>query len=203
MCTATRLSQATIIPNKTTLSLIHALEMSWIRPYGPMDTLISDQESGLNSDEARVFLSRTGIVLELVGVDDHAKMIEKHNHILRLTYLKLRSQAIEQGLNVPNEHLLTCCVTAKNSTFAVGDTTPMMAAIGKQPAVLPNLDTIGAQADDSHTGPDGYSRGRLRLKELSLQNIAEVSALQRMQIAARTKTRPSVQATGLQAGDEV
>ena len=53
---AARLSQATMIEEKSTLALLHALEMAWVRPYGPMTYLESDQEGGLVSEAAKVYI---------------------------------------------------------------------------------------------------------------------------------------------------
>jgi hypothetical protein len=79
----------------------------------------------------------------------------------------------------------------------------MLAVFGRQPSILPNLEEIASHHDDSHTGPDGLSRGRHRLRELSVQAMVEATALQRMTRAANTKTRQSVEAKQLVVGDQV
>ena len=203
ICTCTRLTAAYILENKTVQSLIHAFEITWVRPYGNPQYLESDQEGAWNSDEGRVYLSRLGIELDLKGVDAHAKMLEKHNHLLRLTFLKLRSQAIQEGIQATKQHLLTCAVTAKNCLFTIGDTTPMIAVFGRQSAVLPNTERTASTLDDSHTGPDGPSRGRHRLQEIATQSMVEASAITRMQTAANTKTRETAEAKNISVGDEV
>ena len=53
-----RLSQATILSTKTTQELNRTFEMAWVRPYGPPTNLESDQESGLVTDEAELYLQR-------------------------------------------------------------------------------------------------------------------------------------------------
>jgi hypothetical protein len=158
ICVCTRFSSATILELKTTSALIHAFELSWVRPYGPPQYLETDPEAGWNADEAKVYLTRLGTSLDIKGVDSHAKMLETHHQILRMIYLRLTTQARTEGIRATKDHILTCALTAKNSLFTVGDTTPMLAVFGRQPSILPNLEEIASHHDDSHTGPDGLSR---------------------------------------------
>ena len=48
---AIRLSVGSILPDKTTASIIAAIGNNWIRHYGSMQILIADGESGLASEE--------------------------------------------------------------------------------------------------------------------------------------------------------
>jgi len=198
-----RLSQATILSSKTTNDLIRTFEMAWVRPYGPPLFLESDQESGLVTDEAKLYLQRAGTTLRVKGVDAHAKMAEKHHHLLRLMYLRIASQAAEEGINAPKDLLLTAALTAKNSLLTVGNSTPMLSTLGQQPPLLPDIDQPPAALDDSHTGPDGFSRGRHRIREIATQACIEESAIRRMKEAATTKTRQCAQAKDLETGMEV
>ena len=125
ICAFTRLSQACWLPNKTTKALLEGIDTIWIRPYGAMDILESDQESGLINDEAKVYFARLGVNLKLKGVNAHVKMLERHHGWLRQQYLKCKSQCEEEGLNFTREQLLSVCLTAKNSLFTVGKSTPM------------------------------------------------------------------------------
>ena len=185
------------------MELLHTFETLWIRPYGNPDVIETDQESGLTSDEAKVYFDRLGITCRLKGVDSHAKMVEVHHRILRDTYHRIRTHAELEGLAVTKEHCLTCALTAKNNLFTVGSGTPMMAAFGRQSPVLPNIEQTTCNLDDTHTGPEGISRGRHRLQEIASQSMIEATAKERMNIAINTKTRKSAEATGLQAGDKV
>lgn len=197
----TRLTQAQILDEKTSEAILQGMEYLWIRPYGPPAKIESDQESGLITEEAKVYLLRLGIELVEKGVGAHVRMLEVHHHILRQTFLKLVAQAHEEGIRATNNFLLTCAVTAKNALFTVGSSTPLQATFGTQPAILPDIEQVTANIDDSNTGPDGISRGRLRLKELACQDMIEVTAQERMKRAASSKTRPSVAATGLEVGE--
>jgi len=198
-----RLSQACILPNKTTHELIRSFELLWVRPYGPPLTIESDQESGLVCDEAKMYFSRLGTELKIKGVDAHAKMAERHHDLLRTMYLRIVAQAQEEGIEAPKDLLLTAALTAKNSLLTVGSSTPLASTLGQQPPLLPDIDQPPSALDDSHTGPDGYSRGRHRIREIATQSCVEASAVKRMQEAANSKTRPCAQAKDLAPGQEI
>ena len=203
ICAVTRLSQACWLPSKTTPSLIDGIDLMWIRPYGPMDVLESDQESGLVNDESKVYFSRLGTELKLKGVNAHVRMLEKHHDWLRQQYLRTKTQCEEEGLNFTKERLLSVCLTAKNSLFTVGKSTPMQAVFGRQPAVLPNLEQGDALLDDTNTGPDGVSRHSIRLREIALDNMIQTTAVERAARALRSKTRRSGHDESYVQGDKV
>ena len=168
-----------------------------------MDILETDLESGLVSETVKVYLARLGVTLKTKGVGAHIRMLEKHHDILRRVFLRLVVQLAEEGIKATADHILSCALTAKNSLFTVGDSTPMMATFGRQPAVLPNIEQATSMLDDSHTGPDGLSRGRHRIRELAVLDMVETTAAERARRAANSKTRTSAQAAGLQAGEMV
>ena len=140
---------STWLPSKTTPALLTGIDQIWIRPYGAPDIIESDQESGLVNDEAKVYFSSVGVELKLKGVNAHVRMLEKHHDWLRLQYNRVKSQCLEEGLNFTKEQLLSVCLTAKNSLFTVGKSTPMQAVFGRQPAILPSLEQGDAILDDT------------------------------------------------------
>eukprot|EP00975_Prorocentrum_lima_P002465 542092-Prorocentrum_lima.AAC.1 len=58
----------------------------------------SDQEGGLISEEAKVFLSRVVTTLKEKGVGSHARMVGRHHAILRQAYLRIKAQVEGYGL---------------------------------------------------------------------------------------------------------
>ena len=163
----------------------------------------SDQESGLISEEAKLYLQRVGTELKEKGVNAHARLVEKHHDILRVTYFKIVLQAAEEGIQVTEEQALSLAITAKNSLFTVGNSTPMQAVFGRQSPLLPNLDTSPAGLEDESGGTDGHSRGRHRLREWAVQSMVEATAQNRIRRALNTKTRGAVQAQQYTPGDDV
>eukprot|EP00975_Prorocentrum_lima_P039509 8301960-Prorocentrum_lima.AAC.1 len=67
-------TQARIVNDRTTHSILQALQEIWIRPFGPPRIMECDQGGGLISDEAKVLLSRVGTTLGEKGVGPHARM---------------------------------------------------------------------------------------------------------------------------------
>jgi len=78
-----------------------------------------------------------------------------------------------------------------------------MSTFGQQTPLLPDIDEPPASLDDSHTGPDGFSRGRHRIREIATQACIEESAIRRIKEATKTKTRQCSQAKGLEPGMEI
>ena len=203
ICAFTRLSQGDWLDSKETHSLLNTFDRIWVRPYGPPEIVESDQESGLINDEAKVYFSRIGSELKLKGVGAHVRMLEKHHDYLRQLYLRVREQCAEEGINVTKELLLGICIVAKNSLFTVGNSTPMQAVFGRQPAILPNLEQGDALLDDSGVGPDGISRNSIRIREIACEEMLQVTSKERAERASRSKTRRAVQLEKYEVDDKV
>ena len=203
ICAFTRLSQGDWLDSKETHSLLNTFDRIWVRPYGPPEIVESDQESGLINDEAKVYFSRIGSELKLKGVGAHVRMLEKHHDYLRQLYLRVREQCAEEGINVTKELLLGICIVAKNSFFTVGNSTPMQAVFGRQPAILPNLEQGDALLDDSGVGPDGISRNSIRIREIACEEMLQVTSKERAERASRSKTRRAVQLEKYEVDDKV
>jgi hypothetical protein len=199
----TRLSQGDWLKSKETHELLCTFDRIWVRPYGPPEIIESDQESGLINDEAKVYFSRIGSELKLKGVGAHVRMLEKHHDYLRQLYLRVKAQCAEEGINITSDLLLGICIVAKNSLFTVGNSTPMQAVFGRQPAILPNLEQGDALLDDSGVGPEGISRNSIRVREIACEEMLQVTSKERAERAARSKTRRAVQGEQYQVEDKV
>ena len=140
----------------------------------------------------RVYFSRIGSELKLKGVGAHVRMLEKHHDYLRQLYLRVKAQCAEEGINITSDLLLGICIVAKNSLFTVGNSTPMQAVFGRQPAILPNLEQGDALLDDSGVGPEGISRNSIRVREIACEEMLQVTSKERAERAARSKTRRAV-----------
>ena len=104
-----------------------------------------------------MYLDRLGTKLQEKGVGSHARMVERHHQILRQCFLRLAAQAKEEGIEAPNNHLLTLAVTAKNALFTVGGVSPTQALFGRQLAILPDIEQVLSSLDDTNGQPDGLS----------------------------------------------
>jgi hypothetical protein len=103
---ATRWTVAGVIEGKDTASLLHFITTFWIRTLGPMKCLLSDQESGLFSEEASIWSERHGITLRPKPVGSHAALIERHHQEFRDVLHRIVAQAESEQLLIPIED---CC----------------------------------------------------------------------------------------------
>ena len=117
--TTTRYTQARILDARTSAALLHGIETLWIWPFGAPKFLETDQESGLITEEAKVYFARLGTQLVEKGVGSYVRMLETHHRMLRTMFLRLVSQAKEEGITCTSNHLLTSTVTPKNALVTV------------------------------------------------------------------------------------
>eukprot|EP00971_Amphidinium_carterae_P121653 2409190-Amphidinium_carterae.1 len=61
----------------------------WIRVFGQMKTLISDQEAGVKSENSGIILSRWGVQRVLLPEGRHAGIVQRQREILRSVYHKI------------------------------------------------------------------------------------------------------------------
>ena len=96
-----------------------------------------------------------------------------------------------------DEALFAC-----NALLAVHGTTPYEALFGRTPQLLRDLDTSSGPASDDISGGRA-SRHIHRLREISLTNIIQGHAEERLRIATNSRTRPAIQTLDLKVGDQV
>ena len=73
------------ITSKNTTTLCEAIDTTWYQNWGPFKHLVIDGEKGMESAEAKAFLSRKGIKIDVRAVGQHARMIERRGAVLRHT----------------------------------------------------------------------------------------------------------------------
>jgi hypothetical protein len=61
---ATRWSAGDILSSKSAIKIIESLTKTWLRPYGPMKVLTTDQEAGLTGEEAAQWCDRWAIQIK-------------------------------------------------------------------------------------------------------------------------------------------
>ena len=108
----------------------------------------------------------------------------------------------KDGLNVTPGQLLDESLLACNCILSVHGTSPYEALFGRVPPLLRDLHGEHSTALDDISG-GATSKHIHRLRELSLQNIIQGHAEERLRIASTTKTRPAVQSLDLKPGDLV
>ena len=88
ICVCTRLTQAKLVTDRHTGTLLKCIQDMWIRPYGAPRVLESVQEGAFRSDILTSWLQRAGTTLTLKPKNTHTWMVEKHHDILRQLVLQ-------------------------------------------------------------------------------------------------------------------
>ena len=202
---ATRFSTGDIVLRKTPEDIFTVIYFSWIRTFGKMETLITDQEGAMTSHEATAFLARHGISLKLRPKNTKAWMVERHNEIVRQGMHRLYDSCVAASLAIPIRHRLCEVFFYKNALLQYGGFSPYNSVIGRQPTLLPNIEDTNLElADDRRTGTlMGISRGAAKLRELAINAIISATAYARTLRAEKTRTRGASQLQELKVGDLV
>ena len=197
-----RWAQGIFVASREPRDVLPAIEHIWFRVYGVPGYIVSDQEGALFSDEGADWADRWVTDLRSKPKGAHAHVTERRNEMLRQQYHRLRSQAHNEGLNVTKQQLLDESLLACNTVLSVHGVSPYEALFGRQPRLLRDLHgTTGTILDDFSGGH--LSRHVHRLRELSLQQIIQGHAEERLKVADRSKARPATQTLGLKPGDLV
>ena len=178
------------LPNKQASSLLQALMSQWIRVWGPMHTLCSDQEGGLSSSEATVFCERLGITRTFVGTSAyHSKgLVERHIALTKHSMMILKSTSTKEGLHLSYDDLIHEVTISQNMLLEKGGVTPQTAVTGINPREFWQMDNEQLQA---HTGAldvkADFAEQAIRGRLLAKQAILEAVVGERLAIARRTK----------------
>ena len=90
-----RWGMAVIIPNRETTTILNAITAGWFRLFGPPKKMSSDKEGAIVSDAGALWADRWGIQLDPRPITAHARMIERHNKILRDVLHRISGQLEE------------------------------------------------------------------------------------------------------------
>ena len=202
---ATRFSTADVYSSKDTYHVMEAFYFCWIRTFGPMQTIISDQEGALTSHEFASFLARHDIQVKLKPKNTKAFTVERHNSIVREGMHRLYDLCVLNCLAVPLRHRLFEVIFFKNAMLQYGGFSPYNSVIGQQPALLPNIENTNTElAEDDRTGHNlGSNRGAVRLRELALEAVQQSCAYSRALRASNSRTREAGQLKELELGQLV
>ncbi len=201
---AIRWTVANHLPDKTATSIITDIQTHWVKAYGPMKCLVADQERGLLSEEAAQWMDRQQIEMKDKEPGAHAQMVERHHDILRKLLLRVEEQLQTEGVNVPKEMILAEAVLAKNLLLSVGGVCPYQALYGRMPPIMAEFEPLSeTMLDDESAGIPGISRHSQRLREVAVQSMVDLTAKQRIERAAKSKTRKPAEAMKLEQGDLV
>ena len=189
-CTRYRL--ATQLESKSQKHLHQCYLQTWIRYFGPMKTLVVDQEGGLTGDLTSRFCDRYNIERQFAGTDAHTTtaIAERGIAITKLCALKLKADCTKQGLDVEDHEIVYEATMAANHTIVHGQCTPVQALLGYTPKDLVTDDptTLEARLSILEGTPDP-SETAIRLRMQAKQNIVQSIVEDRIARAVHTKTQ--------------
>ena len=119
-----RWTAADVLEDKAASTLIMFLTTMWIRPYGSMRLLVSDQEGGLMGEAIAQHCDRWNIEMKPKAPGEHAQLVERHHDILRKLIARIESQLDLEGVGVPIRVIVAEAVLAKNVLITISGFTP-------------------------------------------------------------------------------
>ena len=151
-----RWTSTTLLEDRNASTIIKAITRSWLRLYGPMTALVSDQEGGLTGDQAAIWAERWKLNLLLKAKNQHANIAERHHDILRVLIHKMLAQAKAENLLVEFEDVLAEATFVKNAMLQIGGTTPYVALLGRFPMILAEFENQSISGATENVGGSKY-----------------------------------------------
>ena len=186
ICRATRWRAATVVSAKEGEILFEAFTTCWVGQFGPPEILYMDGESGMWRPDIADRIRRLGCDFKLRAPQQHARYIERRGAVLRAQLHTMEEQLEREGIVYTFPALLAEAVFAGNSLTHVGGSTPYQAVYGRQPWMLPPLETpdLGNRDEMSSEG----DRQRELIRQTALSAMISATAASRLNRAAHTRT---------------
>lgn len=181
---AIRLADGCEVPNKLTETLLEAYTTSWVQRQGPAQTLYVDGEGGLNNDTAKAELVRLGTTLRTRAPGQHANHIEARNAVLRHTLHVLEEDLKRHNMTLSFPRLLGEGLFVTNAFTFHNGVSPYNAYTGRQPACLPDLETL----DQPGPGETSDHRRENMIRQAALEAITQSTAVAKINRALKTRT---------------
>ena len=193
---ATRYKVVVKVAGRDLPTALHALLHNWLRFFGPMRKLVSDQESCLMSHEAAAELERLNIHREPAGTTrgkaqgQHTTtgLVEKHTDLVKIQMLKIKAEAERAGIDVSFADIAAEAGFSQNASVNIGGVTPHMMVTGSMPFPFYDIDGAGIQAvsGSDMTRPTVFENA-LRLRQIALSSAAQAITENRILRAGHTR----------------
>lgn len=125
-----RYSLLTVVANRDIESLVLCC-LDWFRIFNHYEEFHVDGEGSGGSDEFGIWLQRRGIERKIHGVDEHLKLVESHNKLIRRTMRIMDTEAAQQGMKLTVVELAYEACAAKNSLTEYGGFSPQQCMNGQ------------------------------------------------------------------------
>ena len=83
VCSCIRWSAGCVVPNKEEETLMTAISRIWISIYGPMETLVMDEETGMRGRCVMDWAEANTVGLKYKAPRQKAWIVERHNELIR------------------------------------------------------------------------------------------------------------------------
>eukprot|EP00971_Amphidinium_carterae_P242348 4812008-Amphidinium_carterae.1 len=113
------------------------MDSCWVSIFGPMQILIVDGETGLDSETSDMYFQLKGIVKRTIAPGQHARVADRRAALLRDAVHKVEGQLYDEGISTPFTRVLADCVFCTNSLWTFDGASPYNALLGRQPHILP------------------------------------------------------------------
>ena len=215
---ATRYKVVVKVAGRDLPTALHVLLHNWLRFFGPMRKLVSDQESCLMSHEAAAELERLNIQREPAGTTrgkaqgQHTTtgLVEKRTDLVKIQMLKIKAEADRAGIEVSSAVVAAEAGFSQNASLNIGGVTPHMMVTGSMPFPFYDIDAAGIQSVSgaNMTRPTVFGNA-LRLRQISLSSAAQAITENRILRAGHTRpqrlptesTQPGVTEIGFHRED--
>jgi len=188
---AIRISGGCPASDRYSETLLNAYWQSWVQHHGPFQILYSDGELGLNNESSRAELKRLGTTLEVRAPDQHARIAESRQAMLRHVMHMIEEELKRHGkhthpLALPFPRLYAEALFVVNAFTFYNGVSPYNALTGRQPAFLPDLENIDFPKGSEHSD----HRREQRIREAGLEAITQSTAVAKVNRALKTNTTP-------------
>ena len=191
---ATRYKVSSLLRDKTGHSILRCLMMDWMRYFGPMRCLVSDQEGGLRSDESGARLEKLSVQRRMKGSDQRQEhtgtgLVERHVALQKLTMLKMKAECDSLGLVAEHDEIRAEAAMAQSLTLSFGGYTPAQAAIAHNPRAFYEVEDSGLLSiyGALESGNDFVERA-IRFRTIAAQSV--LAAIVEDRLARADLTRP-------------
>ena len=176
--------------------LLKGVMQHWIRYFGPMRILTSDQETALMAPSAATEFERLCITRNPKGTTSGAAgqqhtgtgLIERHVALIKLTMQKMKCECERQGLTTEDDDIAQEAAMSHNLCLTYGGYTPSMAVFGVLPRSFYEFESTTLTAVQGATDRDlSVFESAMRLRQISLSSVQQAIAEDRLVRASRSR----------------
>ena len=184
-----RYSAGSVAKGKDSAQLTEAYAKSWCQHWGPFKILYCDGESGIHCPAGEAEMKRLGTTLRLRAPEQHARIVERRNAVLRHNMHMIEEDLKRQNYTITFDRLLAEGFFVCNAFSFYNGVSPYNALTGRQPPCLPDFDTpdFPVDADGKRTEKSDHLREEM-IRKAAIQAIIQSTAVAKVNRSLKGKT---------------